>query len=145
MSEIDILRRLNALELSLETLRKADPVAIRLPYEQRVLNPFPLASSGNVIGDFAQTTAITLLMWRVNVFVTTTNNGTNFWTLALVDAAVTTLASISTSAISAGTWTRLSTTTITQPGSSNALLAIIPTATLTPGTIYVVPELIGAL
>lgn len=144
-SEIAILRRLDALEQELETLRKADSSAIRLPYTQRVLNAFPLASSPGNPGDFAQPTGITILVFRVSVYVVTTNNGTNFWTIALQDTAGSTLASVVTSAASANTWTRLTDTTITQPGSSNVALSVLATATLSPGAIFIVPEVLCAL
>lgn len=141
MSSLDLQRQIAANELHIERLRKADVPAIYLPWSQRILNPFPLASSGGVWGDQGQPWAVNVLAWYVNVFVVTTNNGTNFWTLTLVNTAATTLATLSTSAIAANTWTRLSTTTITQPSSSNADLAIIATATLSPGAIIIAPAL----
>ena len=141
MSSLDAQRQIATTEAQIERLRKADVPAIYLPWHQRILNPFPLASSGGVWGDQGQPWAVNVLAWYVNVFVVTTNNGTNFWTLTLVNTAATTLATLNTSAIAANTWTRLSTTTITQPSSSNADLAIIATATLSPGAIIIAPAL----
>lgn len=134
-------RQIQAQQEQLERLRKADVASLTLNWTQRVLNPFPLASSGGVWGDTPQPWAVNLVAWYCSVFVSTTNNGTNFWTLTLVNTAGTTLASLSTSAISANTWTRLSTTSFTQPATTNVDLAIIATATLSPGSIIIAPTL----
>lgn len=125
----------------LEQTRVIERSPLYLPWSQRTLNSFPLASSGGAWGDVSQPWAVTLLAWYCSVNVSTTNNGTNFWTLTLVNTAGATLATLSTSAISANTWTRLSTTTITQPASGNVDLALIATATLSPGAIFIVPAL----
>ena len=134
-------RQIQALNDVQEQLRKADVTAIYLPWSQRVLSPFPLASSGGGFADTAQPWAAYLLTFACTVNVLTTNNGTNFWTLALINSAGTTLATLSTSAIAAATWTRLSTATITQPATTNAVLTILATATLSPGAICIVPSL----
>lgn len=145
MSDRRSLERTERLERMLERTRKLTIPGIRLPYAQRVLNPFPLASSGsNRAGDFPQSTTMVVLTFNVTVYVATTNSGIAYWTIALTNSAGTTLASVTTSAISPDTWTRLTTSSITQPSASNALLSVIPTATGSPGAIYVVPELIVA-
>lgn len=115
--------------------------ALYLPWSQRVLNIFPLASSGAAWGDSAQPWPVNLLAWYVTVFVVTTNNGTNFWTIELRNDANVAIASLSTAAIAANAWTRLSTTTITQPSASNTVVTIRPIATLSPGAIIIVPTL----
>ena len=134
-------RQLQAINDVQEQLRKADVPAIYLPWAQRVLNSFPLASSGGAWGETPQPWEINVLSWYVTVFVVTTNNGTNFWTLALQNDAGVQLASLSTSAIAANAWTRLSTTTITQPATTNTAFTLRPTATLSPGAIFIVPSL----
>jgi len=134
-------RQIQTIQDGHERLRKADIPALYLPWSQRALNSFPLASSGTAWGESVQPWEIYALAWYVTVFVATTNNGTNFWTLALQDSAGSTLASLSTAAISANTWTRLSTTSITQPGASNPVFTLRPTATLSPGAIFIVPAL----
>lgn len=110
-----------------------------LPWTQRVLNPFPLASSGGNWGDSGQPWAVNLLAFYCSVFVATTNNGTNFWTVALTDTAGTTLASFTTAAIAANTYARFAPAISVQPAGSNIALAIKCTATLNPGAIYVFP------
>jgi hypothetical protein len=110
-----------------------------LPFAQRILNPFPLASSGSQWGNAPQPWAITIQEIAASVFVDTTNNGSNFWTLTFQDAFGTTLATLSTAAISASTSTRLSTTTITQPSASSALIILSATATGSPGSIIILP------
>lgn len=130
----DVLRRAGQIEV-------AERAPLYLPWTQRALNPFPLASSGTVWGDMSQPWAVNLLVWAVSVFVSGTNNATNFWTLTLINPAATILATLSTAAIAPGAWVRLSTTAITQPAAANVTLSIIATATLSPGAIYVAPAL----
>ena len=130
----DISRRLEQTQ----TIERAP---LYLPWAQRALNSFPLASSGTSWGESVQPWEVNLLAWYVTVFVVTTNNGTNFWTLTLRDTAGSILATLSTSAIAANTWTRLSTTTFTQPGASNVVFTLRPTATLSPGAVFIVPAL----
>jgi hypothetical protein len=140
---LDTQRQFRATADRLERLEKPDVYALRLPYAQRVLNPFPLASSGGVPGDFPQSQAIEILAFRVSVLVSTTNTGAAFWTLTLVNTAAVVLASVSTSAIGPNTWARLTDTTITQPATTNVDLAIIATATGSPGAIFIVPEVLA--
>lgn len=133
-------RKIRDLEDRLERLRKADGAAIYLPWVQRVLNPFPLASSGAGLCDQSQPWAVNILAFYCSVFVNTTNNGTNFWTIALINAVGTVLASFNTSAIAAGAYTRFAVTSgITQPSTTNPALIVIATATLSPGSIYIAP------
>lgn len=134
-----IQRQIQATSDGLERLRKADVPALYLPWAQRVLNGFPLASSGAAWGEQALPWDVTVLAFYCTVFVSTTNNGTNFWTIALVDSSGGAVASVSTAAIAANTWTRLSDLTITQPASGSPRLVIVPTATLSPGAIFIAP------
>jgi len=128
----DIARRLEQTQ----TIERAP---LYLPFAQRVLNSFPLASSGATWGEQAQPWPVNVLAFYCSVFVSTTNNATNFWTIALVDSTGGAVASVSTAAIAANTWTRLSDLTITQPASASPRLVIVPTATLSPGAIFIVP------
>ena len=124
----------------LEQTRTIERSPLYLPLSQRILNPFPLASSGLSWGDMPQPWSVNVLVYTITVYVVTTNNATNYWTIELRDAlGVTLLATLNTSAIAANTSTRLSTTTITQPAGANTWLTIIPTATLAPGAIYIWP------
>lgn len=125
----------------LEQIQVIERPALFLPWTQRVLNPFPLASSGGAWGDTVQPWSVNLLAWYVSVFVNTTNNATNYWTIRLIDQAGTTLASFNTSAIAANTGTRFAITAITQPAATNTFIAITATATLSPGAIFIFPAL----
>lgn len=118
----------------------AERPALYLPWSQRVLNPFPLASSGSAWGDTPQPWAVVVLSFDVTVNAGATSDGSNYWTLVLVDDAGSVLASLTTAAVTAGVYTRLSTTTITQPGTSNARLGLRATATGTPGGIFLYPS-----
>lgn len=144
MAEADIQRQIAVLARRIERLRKTDVPGIRLPYAQRVLNPFPLASSGATAGDFPQSRAVVVLAFNVNVYVGTPNNGTNYWSVTLANDAGVALATVNTSAISANTWAQLTASSITQPAVTNKDFPIIVTATGNPGAIYLVPELIVA-
>ena len=138
----DILRMLYDNEERLKQTETKEVPPLYLPWTQRILNPFPLASSGNAWGDLGQPWAIAVLAFYVSVFVATTNNGTNFWTINVVaHPSTTTLASVNTSAIAANTGVRLADTTITQPASTDVWIELVPTATLSPGAIYIFPAL----
>jgi len=109
-----------------------------LPYAQRALNPLAATAAA---GDFAQPWPILAQVFYVTVFVQTTNNGTNFWTIDLQDTTGTVVATVNTSAIAAGTWARLSDTTVTASATTNAELSVICTKTLAPGNLFVIPAL----
>jgi hypothetical protein len=128
----DLARRVGVLE-------RVETPADLLPFSQRVLNPFPLASSGAQWGNTPQPWAVAIRNVAATVFVSTTNNGTNYWTLTLQDSTGVTLATLSTAAIAVNTSTRLSATSITQPSASNPILILIATATGSPGSIVILP------
>lgn len=129
------------LARDLEQTQVVERAPLYLPWAQRVLNPFPLASSGGVWGDQALLWSVNVLAFYASVFVSTTNNGTNFWTLDLIASPSNTIvASVTTAAIAAGAFSRLSDLTITQPASTDVVLSILATATLAPGAIYIVPS-----
>lgn len=124
----------------LEQTQVIERAPLYLPWTQRSLLPFPLASSGGVFSDQPQPWAVNVLAFYVSVYVATTNNGTNFWTLDLIASpGGATVASVSTAAIAANTFTRLSDLTITQPASTDVVLSVRLTATLAPGDIYLWP------
>ena len=92
----------------LDDKETGDVPAIYLPWTQRILNPFPLASSGVDWGEQGQPWSVRLLAFYCTVYVATTNNGANFWTIQLLDVGLNVLASFTTAAIAANTWTRMS-------------------------------------
>lgn len=119
-------------------------ISLPLVYAQRVLNPFPLASSGTAAGDLALPQDVTVQVWQPSAFVVTTNSGVNYWSLALTDSAGTTIATVTTAAIAANTWARLSTTTIaSQPAAGAPGLTVRATATGSPGAIYLIPSVVA--
>lgn len=136
-------RQLLTLETGHERLRKADVPLLYLPWTQRILNPFPLASSGGAWGDMGQPWSVNLLAFTVSVFVQTTNDAANFWVIRLINTAGTVLARVDTNSPVAtpGVWTRYIDTTITQPAAANVTLTITCTATLSPGAIFIAPAL----
>lgn len=139
MSSDALIKTMRATDVRLRQTETKEVPPLYLPWSQRSLNPFPLASSGGVWGDSGQPWAVNLLKFYVSVFVTTTNNGTNFWTLTLMDGTGTIRATIVTSGIAANAWTRLSAVPSSQPAAANAVLTIVATATLSPGAIYIAP------
>lgn len=83
-----------------------------------------------------------------SVFVATTNNGSNYWTMTLnivtPGGTVTAQGSVDTSAITAGGWNTLtlsSFTTAQWPAATYALASITLTKTGTPGNLYLNPAL----
>lgn len=141
MSNDALIKTMRASDGRLRQTETREVSPLYLPWAQRALNPFPLASSGGVWGDMGQPWAVNLLRFTVSVFVSTTNNGTNFWTLDLIDPAATLLCQITTAAIAAGTWTRLSSVLFVQPSAANVVISLRLTATLAPGQIFVAPAL----
>jgi hypothetical protein len=135
----DILQHMRGQARRLGQTEVVEKPPLYLPWTQRVLNPFPLASSGGNWGDSGQPWAVNVLAFYCSVFVATTNSATNFWTVALIDTAGTTLASFTTAAIAANTYARFAPAISVQPGTSNIALAIKCTATLNPGAIYIFP------
>lgn len=137
----DLMTYISRQERALRSRRETSFPDIYLPWTQRVLNPFPLASSGTSWGDMVQPYPVRILAYYCSVIVLTTNNGTNYWTVDLKDDANNTLATFNTSAISAGTTTRftVSAGSITQPATTNPSLKITPTAALSPGSIRIYP------
>lgn len=139
----DLLRRMHADDARLRQTETKEVPPLYLPWAQRVLNPFPLASSGGTWGDMGQPWGVNLLAFFVSVHVSATNNATNFWIIRLLDTAGTVLARIDTNSPVAtpNVWTRFSDTSITQPAASNVALFITLTATLSPGAISIDPAL----
>lgn len=137
MSDNDMLRILRANEARLKQTETKEVPTVWLPYAQRALNPVAVTTA---MGELAQPWPALLVTFYVTVFVTTTNNATNFWTIDLIDALGNTLATVNTSAVAANAWARLLDTTVTQPASTNAVCTVVATTTLAPGTIYVVPN-----
>lgn len=136
----ELIRVLKMNDARLRQTETKETAALYLPWSQRILNPFPLASSGVVWGDLPQPWPVNVLTFACSVYVVTTNNGANYWTLSLVNSVASALASVSTAAIAANAATRLSTATITQPSSANQNFGIIATATGSPGAIYIWPS-----
>ena len=135
-----MLATLRANDLRLRQTETRETPPIYLPWSQRVLNPFPLASSGGVWGEMPQPWPVNVLAFYCTVFVSTTNNGTNFWTIAVFGApSNTAIASVTTAAIAANTFSRLSDLTITQPASTDTEFYILCTATLSPGSLILHP------
>lgn len=110
-----------------------------LPYAQRVLNP--LAATA-VTGECAQLRDSTLMAFGASVFVNAPNSAINYWRLDLLDATGAVVATANTIGATAGQWTRVAATSVTQPAAGNAVLVVAATTVGAPGTIYVVPEVL---
>lgn len=111
-----------------------------LPQARRLVNPIALASSPATICDIAQARAVTVISFTCSIFVATTNNGTNYWTIKLADQGASVLSSFDTSGIAAGTWTRFAPALSAQPGAANVSIIVQAVATGAPGAVYVIPE-----
>lgn len=135
-----VAKELDRLSRQMGRSAGRDVPAIYLNWVQRSLNPIALGSSGVVAFESGMPFPTRPLAFYCSVFVATTNNATNFWTLDLIDSNSVVLATISTAAIGANSWTRLEDLTVTAPSSSMTGLFIRPTATLSPGSIYMLPN-----
>lgn len=137
----ELMTHVSRQERASRSRRETSFPDIYLPWTQRVLNPFPLASSGTSWGDLIQPYPVRILAFYCSVIVLTTNDASNYWTIALKDDASATLASFDTHLIAASTTVRFTVlaASITQPGTTNPALKITPTATLSPGAIRIYP------
>lgn len=80
--------------------------------------------------------ALTLRRFDIAVYVATTNNGTNYWTITLKKADGTTLATLTTAAISANTWTVLSSSGLSASLTTATAMVYVQTSkTLSPGNL----------
>ena len=142
---LDLLRHVHRIDDQVQQTLVVERIGVRLPYAQRALNPLALAAAPANVGDFPQSRPVTLLAWYTSVYVATTNNGANYWTLKLIDGLGTVLSTVNTSAIAANTFTRLVAASATQPSSTNVALTVQATVGAgAPGAIYIVPEIIVA-
>lgn len=117
------------------------PASLLLPFAQRVLNPFPPASSGAYWGDAPLIWPISVLGFGASVYVNTTNNASNYWTLSVVSAAGA-LATCTTAGIAANVSSRIAAASVAvQPGASDPIIVLVATATGSPGAIYIAPAL----
>lgn len=89
-----------------------------------------------------------LYRWAASVFIATTNNASNYWTLTLryitAGNTVTNVSTMTTAALAANTWARIASATFspaTAPVSA-FMFEIIATTTGAPGSLLVVPQLL---
>ena len=90
--------------------------------------------------------ALSLKTWYQAAYVATTNDGSNYWTIALVEADLTAITSVNTSAASADTWTMLSDTSVggsVDRGDIGLLVRV--TKTGSPGNLYLMAPALFAV
>lgn len=110
-----------------------------LPFVSRdVVMPFT-ANNFPFIGHWPRACLLRRLTAGVNVI--TTNNGSNYWVIDLVNVGVTTVyATLSTAAIAANTWVQLTSAVLSaQVALSELPLNIRITKTGAPGSLYLAP------
>jgi hypothetical protein len=143
----NVARSLVQLQDDVEGIKLSESSGYPLTYCQRALNPNTVIGT-TYTGDFGICRPINyFLLFSVSVFVSGTDNGTNFWTLNVRDSGNTiTVATVNSSAVAANAWSRLYTTTssgITFPyNAAQFLMQLVPTGT--PGQIYVLPTILVA-
>lgn len=136
----DMLRRMANSDAQLRLTEAKESHSVRPPFTTLALGPHAATVT---VGAFPQAKTVLVLAFRVAIFVSTTNDGANFWTIALTTTAAATIASFTTAAIAPNVWTRFAVTTgIVQPGAANVAMLVSATKTLAPGTIYVIPEVL---
>jgi hypothetical protein len=119
-----------------------------LPFDAPRGNTATTTNNDNV-GRLCHNGDLDWLLYRfaASVFVSGTNNASNFWTLTCryitAGNTVTNIASMSTAAIAANTWNRIATATfspVTAPATA-FMLEVIASTTGAPGSLLVVPQL----
>jgi hypothetical protein len=129
--------RLGALEKRMQRAESFDGDGSWMwlgPYQ--ALSPFA-ATANTHIGTAPR--AATILKFVCSVFISTTNNGTNYWTIALQGSASGTYASFDTKLMAANTWIK-TTVTVFSPSTitaSDVYLTVLATKTLTPGNLFI--------
>lgn len=136
----DLRGPLSAEFLSMEAI-KLGGGGYRLPFVPRdALQPFTV---NNFVFIAPCARDLTIKQFNSFVVVSTTNNGSNYWTLTLYNSAGTAIASLNTSAITAGANTMLTTTSIS-PASHGAATTIFfqiaVNKTGSPGSLLMAPE-----
>jgi hypothetical protein len=120
-------------------------LALPIPFYPRALPPYT-ANAADIM-DAPTWRPMQPQQLVLQVFVDTTNNATNYWTIALSiinNNVVAAQGSINTSALTASSWQSLALTSFATP-SWDALTAIAYlgiTKTGTPGDLYVLPTLL---
>jgi hypothetical protein len=133
---------LSAEFLSVEAIKRGGG-GYRIPmYSRDALMPFN-ANGTYFIGSFSRD--VTLRQWSLMAFINTTNNGSNYWSIALSVGGVGTIATLTTSAVTVATGTILIDTSIAGLAytASNAFIQIAFTKVGAPGTALIVPEVYG--
>jgi hypothetical protein len=139
MSDVSFLQSFVDLERRVERLETIEKPAVALPYNPATaLQPY---AANNTIGYFLQYAPIQLHRFRCGVFVVTTNNGANYWTVALYELKTTTIvAQFSTQASAANTYL-LFDISPSQPASDNVMFRLDIGKTGAPGNLTLVPSL----
>jgi hypothetical protein len=119
-----------------------------LPFDAPHANTATTTNNDNV-GRIAHNGDLDWLLYRfaAAVFVATTNNASNYWTLTLryitAGNTVTAVTTVTTAAIAANVWNRIATNTfspVTAPATA-FMLEVIASTTGAPGSLLVVPQL----
>lgn len=138
----DVLRMLYEDRARLRQTETKEVPPLYLPWSQRALNPFPLASSGGVWGEMPLPWPVNVLAITASVDCITTNNGTNYWTLTFTSGpSATVLGTKKTDTTTVNVLTRLVVPITAQPPTTDAHIYLTLTATLSPGSIFVFPAL----
>ena len=144
MSDLDVLRYVGRIDNHAQQMLVVERPGVRLPFAPRATNPIALGASGAILGDFPWAArSLTVLAINLCVVVTATNNGTNYWTIQICDTYnATTYASVTTAALTPGVWGVLAPASLPAIAATEVVLSVRAVATNTPGSIYIVPELI---
>lgn len=144
----ELLRQLVEIQRRLERLEALEQADIVLP-----MHAFTAITANNAyyICGMPATMGLLLTQWRPTILVAGTNNGSNYWTIALksvTDGTVGTHASFTTAAMTANTRERPATIesfTNNPIANGDTQLYLEMIATGAPGTLYFGNYLIGRL
>lgn len=151
MSEVALLRQIAELERRLARLENHTSPLISLPmhaFAGTFPMPFTITQTPFAV-PLPSGRAVRLQLWTCPTFVVAPNDGTNYWTVGLINIAATVQASFSTIADTAATWTPhavLANSFATIPVPTSAVrLAIVVTKTGAPGGLYITNLLLARL
>lgn len=142
----DVARRLVSLEKAAKRQSGADAMWEGLsfvPYTAALPQPYAANADTHVAAQ--PSVAVALAQWVVATYVVAPNDGANYWTVRLLNAAAATLVSFTTGATpdTAGVWTRHTVASgWTNPiAATNVAFFVQIAKTGAPGAIYVAPSL----
>lgn len=111
---IELQRQINALARDIERLRTIEKRSNVLPFAGYAATGGVGLTANDTMMAVSMSRLLVVLSWTQTIYVATTNDGSNYWTIQ-IDDNVTAFASFTTAAIAPNTWSTSNITSFTQP------------------------------